>query len=363
MDGKPDPVFANPTGLPDGSAIYGIFLHRKGAGVGAFGVADSKPEDDAGEAHMSFVHIEDLKLNALEIQGLVHEEGDVWTGPVGDVLNFKYLHNGAKYSQNSNVLLDAQMALHQYLVYKHKTGTPPDQLLRYKSSISAEKLLSDKFLKWVKGNGGFNPGTEHTLVCGGDAMHHTNKGAVGLRVAHVKKLGVFHVSVKKVVNIGKWDYKICNKVVDTRGKDNGFMAQDARGVTFYKTKATFASIHWGGHASTRRRSTRRRSLTVSDVSSKSGNAIGIDDFGDAEFSGAPFSASKVVAHLSGNLRQYGCSGSAAICQTFSPLQCMPWLTRKCKLTSTPIPIRQCSYNGAAETRMGTTCKQKSVAPL
>jgi hypothetical protein len=265
QNGKRDSVFHNEKGLPDGSAIYGVLLHKKGAQVGSFG-GDSTDAPRATVV-MRNVDVHDLALNAVEIHALasVTPNADnkgvsmvAAKGPVGDIMNFPVTLRGAAYSDSRNPLLDAQLALHQYL------RKVPHHKVRYQSTAS----ISDTILNWAMEDTPLDL-ADHGMVCGGDVMHHTNKGAVGLRLAFAN-IVASNVSVHKISNQGTFDQRICSaSTIDERHADDGFMAPDARGITFYNVGASDLT-----------------GVRVSGVESGQGNAVGLQDFGDSEYADA-----------------------------------------------------------------------------
>lgn len=74
--------FRNPTGLADGSAVYGIRFHRRGAGTGALGEQD---QNYRGPEHFNISMrdcvVSDLRARPLMVPALLTPDGTVVQGP------------------------------------------------------------------------------------------------------------------------------------------------------------------------------------------------------------------------------------------------------------------------------------------
>jgi len=81
-------LMRNPIGLADGSAVYGIKLHRRGDGTGSFNAQD---ENYAGPENFNFAIrdsvVHDLRARPLTVPALVSADGTVVMGPNRDVLD------------------------------------------------------------------------------------------------------------------------------------------------------------------------------------------------------------------------------------------------------------------------------------
>ena len=83
-------VFDNPNNLPDGSAIYGINLHRRRKGVHQLGEDAwnfyGPDEDSTLNVRISNVEIKGIKGHSVQVPVLTHAKGGVLTGPTGEVI-------------------------------------------------------------------------------------------------------------------------------------------------------------------------------------------------------------------------------------------------------------------------------------
>ena len=112
-------LFANPTGLPDGSALYGIVFHRLGAAVGPLAGQD---EAFHGPEHRSIliknVKVHGLKHHTVQVPSLAFADGTFIQGPVRDVVDVANIISGRLQSPLStyykgNVLSDSYLAFWQ----------------------------------------------------------------------------------------------------------------------------------------------------------------------------------------------------------------------------------------------------------
>jgi hypothetical protein len=178
--------FANPNGLPDGSALYGILIFREGAAVGDIG--DGEGANSRTDVHIDNVDVHDLALSA-QPWGMIG--GGL--GPFGDQLDFSQVVDAdtGKYVgfDRSNVVFLAQIAL----------ATLDDRLARTSSfagSFGATLGISPEVRQWVADASDvlveqpwFEP------VCNVDLMAHILKGVIGLRLEFADQVTVRATSV------------------------------------------------------------------------------------------------------------------------------------------------------------------------
>ena len=127
-------VFDNPNNLPDGSAIYGINLHRRRKGVHQLGEDAwnfyGPDEDSTVNVRISNVEIKGIKGHPVQIPALAHAKGGVLTGPTGEVIrvadmvSYKGLFTyGRSASYKGSILSDALIAIYKLangeVVYVH----------------------------------------------------------------------------------------------------------------------------------------------------------------------------------------------------------------------------------------------------
>merc|ERR1719482_1740903 len=98
------------TGLPDGSAVYGIVIHKTGPAAGDFGACDLKTAQ-AGDlmvtgTSIKNVQITDLKVTVRQITRILLGGKQVM-GPAGDVFDYdKVIDDQEQYL--GTILSDAQ---------------------------------------------------------------------------------------------------------------------------------------------------------------------------------------------------------------------------------------------------------------
>jgi len=341
-------VFANPSGLPDGSAVYGVVIHKMGAAAGAFGdkAQLSKQNEFAGNVTLKNVKIHDLKLKAMEIKALAFGEAGgapkKLVDPVGAILNFVATDDHSTYADNSNELLDAQVAFSVF-VQEHSTFK-----MRYQSKGDLKNSHAE-FLSWAAaGNEPLSGTSVDRIVCGGDAMHHVNKGAVGLRAEFVKDLSLKEVSIKDVHNFGTWDFRICDNVVDSRHLVDGFMAPDSRGAALYAANITTFDV------------------TVSGVRSEGGSAVGIQDFGHTTYKHWKKTAkpTDTVTAVTAPIHSQTCTKKSTEKTTKMACEHVRDHTTcsarsDCEVSKSDVPVRQCAVQGKSlEKKFKAPCSVK-----
>jgi hypothetical protein len=216
-DGDLAPVFGSGNELPDGSAMYGLLLHMRGAAVGDFGsgCGEGQDADDVmvGPANLKNVRIHDLKLAADQVTRVVIGDGPQLMGPAGDVFQLTQLWDKENYAYVGNPLSDAQVALAalkdavsewsvvqpitwadaQY--YFGKVNLPKDV-----QDWAAGRLSSSEVEAWRA-----SLMKEGAFKCDGDAMSHHNKGVVGLRLEFQDEVEAANVKIESLINVGKTD--------------------------------------------------------------------------------------------------------------------------------------------------------------
>jgi hypothetical protein len=205
-------VFGAGTDLPDGSAVYGIVLHKRGVAIhdfGACGAFDTfNSSEHSSDVVLQRVNIHDLHLLPKQWTRTVLDDQQVM-GPAGDVFQLtKSLADDGK-SYRGDLLMDAQLAvgaLKHHAILQNVSADEtayylgavhiPQTLLEWATGSEAEGSATD-FVEQLKTNGNFE--------CFGDAMSHVNKGVVGLRMAHVYNAKLQNLTIANLVNEGKID--------------------------------------------------------------------------------------------------------------------------------------------------------------
>jgi hypothetical protein len=110
-------LFANPSGKPDGSALYGLIFHRLGAAVDSIGAKDEAyyaPEH--GRIKVQNVTVQGLHHHTVTVPSLAFADGTFIQGTVRNVFDLvngvnTRLQSPATTHYKGNVLSDAYLAL------------------------------------------------------------------------------------------------------------------------------------------------------------------------------------------------------------------------------------------------------------
>mmetsp|Transcript_111722 Transcript_111722/g.326705 ORF Transcript_111722/g.326705 Transcript_111722/m.326705 type:complete len:593 (-) Transcript_111722:106-1884(-) len=218
--------------LPDGSAVYGVLLHRTGVAIGDFGACPSFETPDqhmVADIHIKDVQIHDLRLDAEQVTKTV-ADGKQFMGPAGDVFEITNVWDASHaFKYVGNPLSDAQIAMGALLdsvgsyqmlhpltwadaKYYFGNVNIPAQV----QSWAAGDLSDADTVAWADSLqvGGDNG----KFQCDGDAMSHHNKGVVGMRLGFQEDVVIEDVSIKNLQNVGNHDAKFC-QVSDYKGGD------------------------------------------------------------------------------------------------------------------------------------------------
>lgn len=217
------------SGLPDGSALYGILFHKSGPAIGNFAVcANSVNEQLDGDpletVTLDDVIIQELHLKADEVVKML-QMGPCKpaVGPAGDVVQVWRLQDTAGNYQGT-ALSDAQLKLAELKKQAQDSGESAEIIFeKYGGTTLTENLQN-----WMRGIGSFSQAESGaTYACNGDAMSHVNKGVVGLRVEFMKDVSLKNVTIRKLSNVGvrSAHFNKCD------GPNAPYLGNDVRGVS------------------------------------------------------------------------------------------------------------------------------------
>eukprot|EP00406_Dinophysis_acuminata_P010867 CAMPEP_0179225160 /NCGR_PEP_ID=MMETSP0797-20121207/8168_1 /TAXON_ID=47934 /ORGANISM="Dinophysis acuminata, Strain DAEP01" /LENGTH=459 /DNA_ID=CAMNT_0020932175 /DNA_START=99 /DNA_END=1474 /DNA_ORIENTATION=- len=218
----------NGSALPDGSALYGILLHRRGVAIGEFG-APLCPDDTGDEAKIESQRVKDIEIRNVVVHDLklkvdqlaaIVIDGKKVKGLGGDVFTFTEVWNTSScfsYVRNT-VLLD------------WAAGT-------------LDCSDHGKFLYSIwKGK------KKRQWNCNADSMDHHNKGVVGVRLEFLKNVILVNTTIANLTNEGVLD-------AETYCYDDNYQGRDVRSVSTAHiknmstcevyTSGTFNSTHGG----------------------------------------------------------------------------------------------------------------------
>jgi len=179
-------LFSNPSGLPTGSAVYGIVVHRVGNAAGDMQSGENLDDDTKVELRNVKVH---------DISGSIINYGISKSvkGPFGDVVDFNLVcdSNGILQGQG-NVLFRAQLALAAVKVHAHESG--------FKGPFTVES--TNTVLHWAAKASKTSVFEESWWdpICKGDVMEHSLKGSMGIRTEFSDSVVMKSVSVANVAS-------------------------------------------------------------------------------------------------------------------------------------------------------------------
>lgn len=197
--------FANPGGLPDGSAIYGILINCLGIAVNEFGAClqnqSGHNKDGSNNIHIENVNIQDMVLKPREVVGLLGKDNSViqtdFSGSVMMVSGLPWYENRFQPDRtfvDSDGKFDIQTAT-QVALFQFSTQHPASAHI----SKGAAKI-SPAIIDWVeKGTTSF---PLDRTVRNIDIMAHIMKGVVGIRLENTKSLRLQKIHLSNLHNMG-----------------------------------------------------------------------------------------------------------------------------------------------------------------
>jgi len=198
--------------LPDGSAVYGLLLHRSGVAINQLGfcaddgdVADKRVKD----VRLNNINIYDLAVKVEQVTNAL-VDGKPVAGPAGDVFQItKAWDPDDCYNYVGNSFTDAQLAVGLLRNEMAAQGESKERLaLFFGGSYMPQQVLDwasgelscSESEAWAKS---FIEGTgDKKFACTGDAMNHFNKGAIALRLGFQEDIDVDNVYIGDLDNQG-----------------------------------------------------------------------------------------------------------------------------------------------------------------
>jgi len=247
-------IFENPSGLPDGSSLYGIVFHAAKPAIHDFASCPQFDGEDSGNAFgpvtLRDVIVKDLQLQTDEVVSM-QEGGRPVMGPAGDLLQiFRFQDDDGNYI--ANVLSEAQLALGR-LKLAH-TGGDADEVFRLFGATN----IPAQVIAWSNGEGNFDSMRSQIggeFVCQKDAMAHHNKGVVGVRIEYYNDVSLSKMQIQDLENVG-----MASEVTHCTGDDLTYSGNDARGLSM-----SFVS------------QVRAEDVYIHDISSPHGFSYGVEE--------------------------------------------------------------------------------------
>ena len=183
------PVYANPSGLPDGNN-YGVLFHPIGVAINDF-ITEDFDGKLSKNIYIDCVKVFDMKVKVKEIVAISGVDGTgVQRGPSGSVFHMViFSDKDGRYIPNS--LAEAQLTLAKFgLTFNKQFGRLG---ITHDVIEWAEKGYD---LNWLLEKG-------YVLKCAGDSMHHIAKPIHGFRFDGIKGLHVNRTGCSDISNVGK----------------------------------------------------------------------------------------------------------------------------------------------------------------
>jgi len=209
--------------LPDGSAMYGLLLHRTGAAAGEFGACPGQQEDPGQprvkDVRLKGVRIHDLHLEPDQVTRMLLNGKQVM-GPGGDVLPIARLWDANRsFAYVGNPLSDAQLAMG---VLKGSVGdNPMGHPLTYNDAMYyfGDTHIPEEVQLWAAGEmttmeteawaRSLEHGSLRHFECGSDAFGCRMQGLMGLKLGFLEDVVLQDVNISGLNNSGAETAKFC----------------------------------------------------------------------------------------------------------------------------------------------------------
>jgi hypothetical protein len=206
-------------GLPDGSAMYGILLHKAGPAVADFGACPMEEFTSTNQTMIVNTKIHDVKIKNLQLKPQawisLHKNDTVSgkvrqvQGPAGAVFRATQL-KGSNGGYVGDSLSDAMIAVNMVLKKAEESGD--DEAVQRAQQYFGASFIPDEIHEWAASGSAPLDYTQFELKCSGDAMSHFNKGIVGVRLEYQDSPDLQRVSIDDLHNFGEGpeDISLCS---------------------------------------------------------------------------------------------------------------------------------------------------------
>eukprot|EP01023_Acetabularia_acetabulum_P003244 TRINITY_DN11370_c0_g1_i2.p1 TRINITY_DN11370_c0_g1~~TRINITY_DN11370_c0_g1_i2.p1 ORF type:complete len:674 (+),score=120.30 TRINITY_DN11370_c0_g1_i2:165-2024(+) len=257
ITGEYEKLFGNPSGLPDGSAAYGVLINFNGVAVN--GMPANVPIDARSQRiNIKNVNIGQIKLFVKEVPVLTVDGKTASTDVVGAAFHTEdgfTLNKQFEYA--GNPLANAQLIVAKAI----NEGFDFGFLSTGKNKIKPE------IVAWAESGESYFA-KNLTYICNGDVMFHVDKGPIAYKLDATTDLTCTNCAVGLVENKGGLGSKLCNnnrEYLEGTGVSNPFATQFGYGGG--------ASRGFSLSSSTNVELT---DCKVDKVVAKAGDAIGLD---------------------------------------------------------------------------------------
>ena len=213
-------TFYNPSGLPHGAGMYGIFLNTVGASVLTYNLQTSTYSNNAV---IHNINIHDLKHQMTEfIRMGVPNSGSIYLNALHGCLDARNLldniedigNDGYQPRYKGNILTDATIAMEYFS--------------NNWDILQASLIWHDRLFPWSMGED-LDALNDFNIGCNGDAQVHAAKGLTGIRVDGVNDLHLKDITIKDISEITPPGTNLCGQYSsferDCVGKCGGHIRQ------------------------------------------------------------------------------------------------------------------------------------------
>jgi len=215
-------AFVNPSGLPYGAVLYGLFLNYPSAGIFGWHVNDAL----STKATLENVYIHDLRHKGIEVVGM-SEGGRVicnaFNGPIPSLDLFgteqadAYRTNGnhfpASPSYKGTIITDMHLAMF-HLGKDDWDNWPGIPFYGYEDGMITWALGDNP--DYVYQMGDHNNDHMH-FYCNEDAMFHPAKGLLGLKLSGADEVVMKNVNVQRLQDETPLGSHMCGEIIKPHG--------------------------------------------------------------------------------------------------------------------------------------------------
>lgn len=196
-------LFGNPSGMPDGSALYGILFNQLGVAINEFGSCNPGSGDkNSNRVFLENISISNLSLKPREVVGLYTKSGKIMKDFSGNLvlISKPIWYEGVNCYDPYKTFLDRNnyydiLLASQVILYKYGQENP-----RFRGVAN----IDDSVIEYI--NGGkyayikYNPKIK--TFRNTDIMAHVMKGVVGIRIDCSDNVEIKSVNIQNLNNYG-----------------------------------------------------------------------------------------------------------------------------------------------------------------
>jgi len=213
-------TFYNPSGLPHGAGMYGIFLNTVGASVLTYNLQTSTYSNNAKLENINIHHLQHSMIEFIRMG--VPNSGSIYLNALHGCLDARDL-----LSNIEDIDTDDYVPR-----YKGNVITDATIAMEYFSNnwdiLQASLIWHDRLFPWAFGED-LTALNDFNIGCNGDAQVHAAKGLTGIRVDGVNGLSMKDITIKDVTEVTPPGTDLCGRYSsferDCVGKCGGHIRQ------------------------------------------------------------------------------------------------------------------------------------------